>query len=81
MPLSLILKIKFFVRGVAYQVHSILDPISDDRLAELREDILLFKELGLNTLFVCRRSGNQSYNEADFYIKIPSTIQKTIPRL
>ncbi|EUC38592.1 glycoside hydrolase family 72 protein [Bipolaris zeicola 26-R-13] len=43
---------RFFVRGVAYQVRSTLDPISDDRLAELREDILLFKELGLNTLFV-----------------------------
>ena len=72
---------RFYIRGVAYQVHSTLDPISDDRLAELRDDIRLFKELGLNTLFVCMRNGNQRYNEADLCIKIASTIQKSIRRL
>jgi hypothetical protein len=44
---------KFFVRGVAYQVRSVFDSISDDRLPQLKHDITLFKELGLNTLFVC----------------------------
>ncbi|KAJ6193538.1 Glucanosyltransferase-domain-containing protein [Bipolaris maydis] len=43
---------RFFVRGVAYQLHSTLDPISDDHLGEVREDVFLFKELGLNTLFI-----------------------------
>jgi hypothetical protein len=54
MLLNLTLETKFIVRGVAYQVRSTLDPISDDRLTELKDDILLFKELGLNTLFVCK---------------------------
>lgn len=44
---------KFFVRGVVYQVSGTQDPISDVRLPQLKQDILLFKELGLNTLFVC----------------------------
>lgn len=58
---------KFFVRGVVYQLYrnygavdpisnerlSQLDPISDERLPQLEHDILLFKELGVNTLFVC----------------------------
>jgi hypothetical protein len=48
-----ILMLKFFVRGVAYQVRSTLDPISDDRLPQLIHDIILFKELGVNTLLVC----------------------------
>ncbi|EFQ89199.1 hypothetical protein PTT_14628 [Pyrenophora teres f. teres 0-1] len=55
---------KFFVRGVAYQVRSTLDPISDDRLAELKNDILLFKELGLNTLFVYCIDSTKDHTEA-----------------
>ncbi|XPS73877.1 hypothetical protein M3J09_006010 [Ascochyta lentis] len=43
---------RFFVRGVVYQVPDMHDPISDARLPQLRHDIALFKELGLNTLFV-----------------------------
>lgn len=30
------------------------DPLAEDRLEELETSIPLFKELGLNTLFVCR---------------------------
>ncbi|KAE8846310.1 hypothetical protein HRS9139_00877 [Pyrenophora teres f. teres] len=55
---------RFFVRGVAYQVRSTLDPISDDRLAELKNDILLFKELGLNTLFVYCIDSTKDHTEA-----------------
>jgi len=43
---------RFFVRGVTYQVPDLQDPISDARLPQLRHDVELFKELGLNTLFV-----------------------------
>lgn len=45
--------VQFFVRGVAYQNPNIQDPISDARVPQLKNDIKLFKELGLNTLFVC----------------------------
>jgi hypothetical protein len=48
---------KFLVRGVAYQVvelGSSIDPITDDRLPRLERDVLLFKELGLNTLQTCK---------------------------
>ncbi|KAA8618517.1 1 3-beta-glucanosyltransferase [Pyrenophora tritici-repentis] len=55
---------KFFIRGVAYQVDSARDPISDDRLAELKHDILLFKELGLNTLFVYGIDSTKHHTEA-----------------
>nr|POE87643.1 1,3-beta-glucanosyltransferase gel1 [Quercus suber] len=44
--------VPFFVRGVVYQVTRTLDPISDDCLPQIKRDIPLFKELGLNTLFV-----------------------------
>jgi hypothetical protein len=51
---------KFLVRGVVYQLafdrfggdkH---DAISDHRLSRLEADLELFKELGINTIFVCR---------------------------
>ncbi len=45
---------KFFVRGVAYQVEIGVDPIADDYLPSLERDVLLFKELGLNTVYVCQ---------------------------
>ena len=44
---------QFFVRGVVYNSRGTFDPISDDCLLQLERDIVLFKELGLNTLFVC----------------------------
>jgi hypothetical protein len=44
---------KFLVRGVSYQVPGTQDPISDDRLPQLEQDVLLFKELGLNTIYIC----------------------------
>jgi hypothetical protein len=45
---------KFIVRGVAYQVRHTRDPIADDCLPRLEHDVALFKELGLNTLYVCK---------------------------
>lgn len=45
---------KFIVRGVAYQVRDTQNPIADDRLPELERDVALFKELGLNTVYVCK---------------------------
>ena len=50
---------KFFVRGVVYQPREdwqrgvINDPISDDRILELEQSVELFKELGINTLYIC----------------------------
>lgn len=54
--------IQFIINGVVYQPHrvsreagpSIPDPLTDDQLEELEKSIPLFKELGLNTLFVCK---------------------------
>jgi hypothetical protein len=50
---------KFFVRGIVYQPRGdwqqgvINDPISDDRILELEQNVVLFKELGINTVFIC----------------------------
>jgi hypothetical protein len=52
----MLIRNKFLVRGVAYQVVEIgssVDPISDDRVPQLERDVILFKELGVNTLHVC----------------------------
>jgi hypothetical protein len=46
--------VKFVVRGVAYQVSHTHDPIADDCLLRLEHDVALFKELRLNTLYVCK---------------------------
>jgi hypothetical protein len=52
---------KFLVKGVVYQAnHSDdfspwgRDLISDDRLAQLEDDIHLFQELGINTVLICK---------------------------
>ncbi|KAF2632425.1 glycoside hydrolase family 72 protein [Macroventuria anomochaeta] len=55
---------RFFVRGVAYQVPDMQDPISDARLPQLKHDISLFKELGLNTLFVYHVDDIKSHDQA-----------------
>lgn len=49
------LAVQFLIKGVVYRLHGEgpLDPLVDDRLDDLRRDIYLFKELGLNTLFIC----------------------------
>ena len=51
---------KFFVKGVVYQANhsgdfspSGRDMISDDRFAQLLNDVYLFQELGINTLLIC----------------------------
>lgn len=50
--------IQFLIKGVVYRLHGEgpIDPLVDDRLDDLQRDITLFKELGLNTLFVCESS-------------------------
>ena len=58
-------KHKFLVRGVVYQPseqpmpNGPIDPIADDRLDRLKHDIALFKDLGINTIFVCKSAGCQ----------------------
>lgn len=47
----------FMIRGVVYQDYEQpppVDAIADDRLSQLRHDIELFRELGLNAIFVCQ---------------------------
>jgi hypothetical protein len=51
---------KFFVRGVVYQEQDSddfslahRDIISDDRIEQLRNTVRLFRELGLNVIYVC----------------------------
>jgi hypothetical protein len=57
-------KTKFLVRGVVYQLAGVewsnekFDAISDDRLERLRDDVSLFKELGINTIFTCGFHGS-----------------------
>ena len=47
------------IKGIVYQDHKKpyksrhQDPIADDCLDDLKRDIELLKELGLNTIFVC----------------------------
>lgn len=56
----MLISIKFFVRGVAYQPQKnnlqpgeVNDPIADDRIHELERNVSLLTELGINTLFIC----------------------------
>jgi len=54
---------EFVARGVVYQADSFevdqaggngqIDMVNDGRLPRLRHDIELFKELGLNAIYVC----------------------------
>lgn len=52
------LAVQFLIKGVVYRLHGEgpIDPLVDDRLDDLQRDISLFKELGLNTLFICESS-------------------------
>lgn len=53
--------IQFLIKGVVYRLHGEgpLDPLVDDRLDDLQRDITLFKQLGLNTLFICESTRTQ----------------------
>ena len=47
------------MKGIVYQDRSRnegsrSDPLADDGIKDLRRDLDAFKELGLNTLFVCK---------------------------
>jgi hypothetical protein len=52
---------KFLVQGVVYQAYNNddfslagRDLLKDECLAQLQHDVGLFKELGINTLYICR---------------------------
>lgn len=58
-PVNLTYWSQFLVKGIVYQDHSRdgssrSDPLADDGIEDLRRDLEAFKELGLNTLFVCK---------------------------
>ncbi|KAK6000292.1 hypothetical protein QM012_003924 [Aureobasidium pullulans] len=61
---------RFFVRGVVYQPRGeqqgggINDPISDDRILELEQNVELFKELGINTLYIYSIDNERSHDKA-----------------
>ncbi|KAF1933079.1 glycoside hydrolase family 72 protein [Didymella exigua CBS 183.55] len=55
---------RFFVRGVTYQVPDAQDPISDTCLPQLKHDVELFKELGLNTLFIYTVDNTKRHGQA-----------------
>ncbi|CAD0110411.1 unnamed protein product, partial [Aureobasidium uvarum] len=63
-------KEQFFVRGVVYQPEDKLqrgvinDPISDDRILELKQNIVLFKELGINTIYIYFIDNNKQHDKA-----------------
>jgi hypothetical protein len=52
--------VEFLVKGIVYQdlrrnEVSRSDPLADDGIEDLRRDLEAFKELGLNTLHVCKQ--------------------------
>lgn len=58
-PVNLTYGSQFLVKGIVYQDYSRgessrNDPLADDGIEDLRRDLEAFKELGLNTLFVCK---------------------------
>ncbi|KAL6708206.1 hypothetical protein ACN47E_003390 [Coniothyrium glycines] len=58
---------RFCVRGVVYQDHAASGPrdlISDESVAQLRHDITLFKELGLNTIYVYFIDNEKPHDQA-----------------
>ncbi|KUI64339.1 1,3-beta-glucanosyltransferase gel1 [Cytospora mali] len=57
---------RFIIRGVVYRLHGCepSDPLVDERLDDLQRDITLFKELGLNTLFIYHIDSSRNHNSA-----------------
>ncbi|KAH0402784.1 glycolipid anchored surface protein GAS1, partial [Aureobasidium melanogenum] len=61
---------RFFVRGIVYQPRGdwqrgvTNDPISDDRILELEQNVVLFKELGINTIFVYSIDNAKQHDKA-----------------
>lgn len=61
----MLIEYQFLIRGVVYQSYdrpvtanssrtALDDDIADDRLGQLEHDVGLFKELGVNAIFVCQ---------------------------
>ncbi|KAH9893884.1 glycolipid anchored surface protein [Xylariomycetidae sp. FL2044] len=63
---------RFMVNGVAYQLYrrkpespnAAADPLADEALEDLKLSLPLFKELGLNTLFVFSIDASKNHDEA-----------------
>ncbi|KAJ0104214.1 hypothetical protein J7T55_001701 [Diaporthe amygdali] len=57
---------RFLIKGVVYRLHGQgpLDPLVDERLEDLHRDITLFKQLGLNTLFIYHIDSSRNHNAA-----------------
>lgn len=57
---------RFIIRGIVYRLHGCgpSDPLVDERLDDLQRDITLFKELGLNTLFIYHIDSSRNHNAA-----------------
>ncbi|KAK7733133.1 hypothetical protein SLS53_008321 [Cytospora paraplurivora] len=57
---------RFVIKGVVYRLHGSepSDPLVDERLDDLERDIALFKELGLNTLFIYHIDSSRNHNAA-----------------
>ncbi|KAF3765321.1 family 72 glycoside hydrolase [Cryphonectria parasitica EP155] len=56
----------FLIKGVVYRLHSrtARDALVEDRLGDLERDVSLFKELGLNVLFVDFVDSTQDHGKA-----------------
>lgn len=73
---------KFYVRGVVYQLsHHLGDPICDERLEGLAQDVALFKELGINTIYVCMRAQASLWPKSADIMEIVSIMQKHTSKL
>ncbi|ROV92208.1 hypothetical protein VMCG_09307 [Cytospora schulzeri] len=57
---------RFIIRGVVYRPHGCgpSDPLVDERLDDLQRNITLFKELGLNALFIYHVDCSRNHNGA-----------------
>ncbi|KAK2614752.1 hypothetical protein N8I77_001556 [Diaporthe amygdali] len=56
---------RLLIKGVVYQDRSRLsDPLSDDGIVDLRRDLEVFEELGLNTLFVYQVDHTKNHDAA-----------------
>ncbi|KAH9816366.1 Glyco-hydro-72 domain containing protein [Teratosphaeria destructans] len=56
---------QFFVRGVVYQIpEEGIDVLSDDHLPQLRRDVQLLQELGINTIYVYSLNNTKSHDAA-----------------
>ncbi|KAF4547506.1 1,3-beta-glucanosyltransferase PGA4-like protein [Elsinoe fawcettii] len=73
----------FLIRGVVYQISDVLDPLIDEHFPRLQRDLQLFKELGLNTIYVYSINSTQNHDRcmgllAEAGIQVFATV--TLPK-